>query len=72
MHSDATYAAAESNSDSESGIDTDLSCPWSLLWPDQEPGAVLDTVLPLEKPGVTNEMVIQHNMIQHYAQHKEM
>ena len=55
MHSDATYAAAEA--DSGKDIDSSCSCPSSLLWPDQETGAVLHTVLPVERPGVTDAMV---------------
>ena len=46
MRSDATYAAAEA--DSGKDIDSSCSCPSSLLWPDQEAGAVLHAVLPDE------------------------
>ena len=55
------YAAADADSES----DSDSSCLVSLLWPDHETDAVLHTVLPLERPGVTNAMVIQYDTAQH-------
>ena len=63
MDSDNTYAAADSNADSDIDLESgsDPSRPASLLWPDQVAGVVLHTVLPLERPEVTNEMIIGYN-----------